>query len=240
MTAKTQLTDVEIGALVASHWPGLAKDQVPLIVAIVRAESGGRPDAMNSNKNGSRDWGLFQINDVNWQGQPAATRLDPAANTAKAFEVYKRQGLGAWVAYKNGKHLPFLPAAKAALQGAGSGLKGPIDSAAVTAAGKDGGSSVNPLSIASGVGGAAIGVLGAGPAILKNLDPGEAIAGAFASLNETLAKFFNNFALWIVAVVLIVLGIIVIGRRPIGTVVGMAGPGKVTKALGVAKAVTGK
>lgn len=230
MTAKTQLTDAEIGALVASHWPGLAKDQVPLIVAIARAESGGRPDAMNSNKNGSRDWGLFQINDVNWQGQPAATRLDPGANTAKAFEVYKRQGLGAWVAYKNGKHLPFLPAAKAALQGTGSGLKGPIDSAAVTAAG----------SIASGVSGAAIDVLGAGPAILKNLDPGAAIAGAFASLNETLAKFFNNFALWIVAVVLIVLGIIVIGRRPIGTVVGMAGPGKVTKALGVAKAVTGK
>lgn len=84
--------------------------QITVGVAVAYAESGGRPTATNVNRNGSRDLGLWQINDgahpwikgQNWQ--------DPAVNTAAAFRVWREAGGSwrPWVAYTSGSYRQYL------------------------------------------------------------------------------------------------------------------------------------
>lgn len=84
--------------------------------AIAMAESGGRATARNTNKNGSVDIGLWQINSVHRGafGLPKdlqafeAFLTNPNNNAKAAVAIKKVQGWNAWVAYKNNKHLPFL------------------------------------------------------------------------------------------------------------------------------------
>lgn len=120
-------------------------------VAVALAESGGRTDATNVNRNGSTDRGLWQLNDgahpwvksINWQ--------DPAANAAGAYRIYREAGgsFRPWVAYTSGSAGQFqLQAAQAA------GAPASVDS--------DGGGlldKLNPLDdVASAAGAAADGV----------------------------------------------------------------------------------
>lgn len=84
--------------------------QITIGVAVAYAESGGRTDATNQNRNGSRDLGLWQINDgahpwiksQNWQ--------DPGVNTAAAFRVWREAGGSwrPWVAYTSGSYRQYL------------------------------------------------------------------------------------------------------------------------------------
>jgi lysozyme-like protein len=85
--------------------------------AVALAESGGRTDAVNVNTNGSRDLGLWQLNDsahpwvksINWQ--------DPAANAQGAKRIYDeaKGSFRPWVAYTSGSSTRFnLQAAQAA------------------------------------------------------------------------------------------------------------------------------
>lgn len=74
------------------------------MAAIAQAESGGDPNAVNTNTNGTKDRGLWQINDV-WG---ARSTFDVIANARAAVYIQKKQGLSAWATYNAGKHTQFL------------------------------------------------------------------------------------------------------------------------------------
>lgn len=96
---------------------GFSGSALATSVAVALAESGGRTDATNVNRNGSVDRGLWQLNDgahpwvksINWQ--------DPAANAAGAYRIYREAGgsFRPWVAYTSGRAGQFqLQASQAA------------------------------------------------------------------------------------------------------------------------------
>ncbi len=69
----------------------------PVFAAIARCESNLDPAAVHLNPNGSRDHGLWQINDRWWA--PLFEDLhpyDPVDNAAMAAAVYAEQGFSAW------------------------------------------------------------------------------------------------------------------------------------------------
>jgi hypothetical protein len=92
------------------------------MVAIALAESGGITDRVSApNRDGSRDHGLFQINDKTWRNTfdgPGKLvngtwaqwnlRYNPTSNAAMARYVYDHQGLDAWAAYSNGSYKQHL------------------------------------------------------------------------------------------------------------------------------------
>lgn len=75
-----------------------------LMVAIAKAESGMNPKAINHNRNGSVDRGLFQINSIHG----FVNLEDPKTNIESAKKVYEKQGITAWAAYNNGSYKQFL------------------------------------------------------------------------------------------------------------------------------------
>lgn len=74
-------------------------------LAVMKAESGGNPEAWNANDNGTLDVGLWQINSINWDtcGMSMSDLLDPYNNTDCAKIIYDRSGsFDPWVAYWSG------------------------------------------------------------------------------------------------------------------------------------------
>ena len=93
------------------------------MVAIAKAESGWRTDAVNTaNSNGSVDRGLFQINSVH-RYDPARLLADPRFNTQCAKAIYDKQGLRAWSTYNADRHVKHMAEASQAVANAG-GLTG--------------------------------------------------------------------------------------------------------------------
>jgi hypothetical protein len=90
---------------------GAPPSVAPTLTAITGAESNyGKSPISGVNKDGSRDYGIGQINNKAWPelgGASVATQpLDQQA--AAIVHVYNKQGLNAWTTYKNGaykKHL---------------------------------------------------------------------------------------------------------------------------------------
>ena len=74
------------------------------MLAIMMAESSCNPNALNTNSDGSNDSGLFQINSIH--NKP--NRENPELNVRYAYQIYKSQGLSAWVAYTSGSYLKFM------------------------------------------------------------------------------------------------------------------------------------
>jgi hypothetical protein len=110
------LSDAQIAQTVRSNWFRLNdKSNLITAVAIALAESGGNPDAVGTNTNGSKDYGLFQINDGHKDLFNEFTWNDPNDNARMASRVYKDSGFNAWTGtYTNGKYKTFLPRATAA------------------------------------------------------------------------------------------------------------------------------
>lgn len=99
----TVLTPTQI-AKVASD-AGFPATELPTAVAVAYAESGGNPQAKGGpNKNGSYDYGLFQINSVHSQLLSSGDWADPAANARMAYQVWKGSGWKAWSTYNNGRY----------------------------------------------------------------------------------------------------------------------------------------
>jgi type IV secretion system protein VirB1 len=65
-----------------------------LLVGIAKAESGLDPGAIHRNANGTRDWGLMQINSANfgWLGLTPESSLDPCRSMAAGAAVLKSLG----------------------------------------------------------------------------------------------------------------------------------------------------
>lgn len=78
---------------------------VNLVLAIMKAESGCNPNAVNYNTNGTKDTGLMQLNSAYWK-----QTMDPEENIAEAYRIYTRWGntFNAWCAYTNGSYLKYL------------------------------------------------------------------------------------------------------------------------------------
>ena len=79
-----------------------------MALAISQAENGRRTcDRVHTNKNGSKDVGVFQIND-RWHGQKADL-YDCTENIRLAHRIYTEQGnWSAWVTYNTGAYKKFL------------------------------------------------------------------------------------------------------------------------------------
>lgn len=75
--------------------------QIALLVA--RAESNMNEEAININKNGTIDMGIFQINSVHWkkEGCNPKSLLDARKNVNCAYKIFQGSGWEAWATFKN-------------------------------------------------------------------------------------------------------------------------------------------
>lgn len=94
---------------------GFTGNDARTAAAISLAESSGDPSAKNtSNKDGSTDYGLMQINSSHGDAL-AKSALDPQTSFNIAHDLFvKRGGFGDWVQYNNGEYKKFYPTAEAA------------------------------------------------------------------------------------------------------------------------------
>lgn len=102
---------------------GFAGGDIVIATAVAMSESGGDPNAHNTNADtGDDSYGLWQINMLGNLGAPRRAvfgiakneeLFDPAINAKAARHVRTTQGWGAWSDYKNGKYKNHLVAATA-------------------------------------------------------------------------------------------------------------------------------
>jgi len=104
-----------VTAASAARAAGFTGRDLTIAVAIAGAESGYKRDAVSpANSNGSRDYGLWQINSVHI---PTAHQWsDVGVNAQLAYRVYADAGKSfrPWTTYKSGAYLLFVPTATAA------------------------------------------------------------------------------------------------------------------------------
>lgn len=85
-----------------------------LLCAVIMAESGFNPKAINHNKNGSTDYGLCQMNNAYWIGKgryfdtPEEVFNFPEKSVEFMVNAYKSGKLNWWVAYKSGAYKKYL------------------------------------------------------------------------------------------------------------------------------------
>lgn len=98
----------------AARGAGFAGTDLVRAVAIASLESGFKTDAVSKpNRNGTRDYGLWQINSVHKPTQHNWS--DPDVNAQLAYRVYSEAGrrFTPWTVYKNGSYLLVMPTAAA-------------------------------------------------------------------------------------------------------------------------------
>lgn len=81
---------------------GFPQKDMDMLTCIAIKESNLNPSAVNKfNRNGTRDHGLFQINDINKKmcGVTSKELLNVHTNVKCAAKVYKVQNLKAWSTY---------------------------------------------------------------------------------------------------------------------------------------------
>jgi hypothetical protein len=75
-------------------------------LAIAKAESRLNPIARNTNRNGTEDCGIFQINSIH---NPSKIQCEhPEENAEMAYQIFQRHGWTAWSVYNNKRYLAFL------------------------------------------------------------------------------------------------------------------------------------
>ena len=185
----TKLTRSQIAsAMSQAGWP---KSAIPVGVAVALAESSGNPAATNHNRNGSTDYGLFQINSIHKSILASGTWSNPVDNAKMALRVYREAGNSwrPWVTFKSGSYRKFY--------NANLSIDGNND---------DGGFWGG---VADGMGDTAT-------------DAAD-IAGTAFNLGFIGDKaFWTRFGIGLLAVALIVTGVIIVFRQPIGKGVKLA------------------
>lgn len=81
---------------------GFKESAVPQMLCAAKYESAYFARALHTNRNGSHDYGLFQINDRYWLdecGVQAEDLYDPATNVACAKIVYSHRGMKSWYGF---------------------------------------------------------------------------------------------------------------------------------------------
>lgn len=86
---------------------GFPATEIPTAVAVALAESGGETTAVSPvNSNGTRDYGLWQINSVH---APLGDWANPTHNAQLAFQIWSaRKSWTPWSTYTNGRYLTHL------------------------------------------------------------------------------------------------------------------------------------
>lgn len=82
------------------------KDDYQMAIAIAKAESRLNPLAVHTNRNGTKDVGIFQINDCHRFS--VEDRKNPERNVEIAFEIYQRSGWSPWSVWHNNSYQKFL------------------------------------------------------------------------------------------------------------------------------------
>lgn len=169
------------GVLVAraAKAAGFPDSQLVTAVAIAYAESSFDENATNrSNRNGSTDYGLWQINSVHdYPELKDGSWKDPKVNAQLAYRVWKSQGWGAWSVYK-----PTDPVGFARYQAA-------LPAAAVFVA-----AGVGAGAAASGAGGAVLNQTGSGTTAAGDIKNS---AAALAVEPLAVLKWLQDPASWI-------------------------------------------
>lgn len=94
-----------------------AAGDVTTAVAVALAESGGDTAAVGKNADGSRDRGLWQINDQAHPEVSDSCAFDPACNARAAYTISNGwTDFSAWTVYTTGAYLQFMPQAGTAVQ----------------------------------------------------------------------------------------------------------------------------
>ena len=104
---QTQLQQI----LSQAGWP---QDLIPIMSAIGMAESSGRTTALNNRPGREYSVGIWQINLLAHREYTAAQMQDPLQNARAALAIYRREGLGAWGAYNDGRYRSYLMDAQTA------------------------------------------------------------------------------------------------------------------------------
>ena len=208
-----RLSPNQIAAVVRKA--GFPESQVAMAVAIAYAESGGDPAAVNNrNRNGSSDYGLFQINSVHKAKLAKHNWRDPQENAKMAYLIWEEAGSKwrPWATYNSGSYKKhYKPNQITTSPGsADAGTAPPTDATAL-----------------GGTGGAETGI-GLGPITPLNLF-------GFASTKA----FWMRFGIGVIGTGLIIIGVIIIFRKPIAkgatTVLSFTPVGKGATLAGVAK-----
>lgn len=174
-----------------------SENDIKTAVAIAYAESKFDTSAQGTNNNGTHDWGLFQINDVH--KPTTAEKIQPLANTKKAFSVYKQQGWGAWATYNRG----LSAAEKKQGQIGYDKIKKNPDYAKDAVKGEDGlptDYSFNPLDAI-----------------------GNKIGDATNAVTDTLFKIGINVGAVVGAFILLILGALILSRTSVGKAAKVVG-----------------
>ena len=76
-------------------------------LAVFKAESGLREDAININSNGTIDAGIAQINSVHFKKPGCSPKelFDAYKNVDCAYTIWKGSGWNAWVVYNTNRYL---------------------------------------------------------------------------------------------------------------------------------------
>lgn len=93
-----------IESMIRARWAGTG--QADVAVRVARCESTLRPDARHRNRNGTVDWGVFQLNDGGTLQALGLTRqeaLDPEANIDAAYRLWRRYGWRRWACFTRGR-----------------------------------------------------------------------------------------------------------------------------------------
>ncbi len=203
------MTAGQVAALVMSvGWT--TESDIKTAVAIAYDESRFDTKAVGGpNSNGSKDFGLFQVNSVHKPTSDEKTQ--PLANTKKAYAIYKQQGWKAWATYNKG----LSGAAKKQGQIGFDKVKANPDYADKVVEQEQ------------------------TPTVQDDFTQGVGIPGAIKNGISAVTKTIETFALNTLAVtaalVFIILGIVILLRGPIGSVATKATP--IGKAAKLAKAV---
>jgi hypothetical protein len=158
----------------------------PIMVAIGKAESGLRVDAVSPlNHNGTHDLGWLQISKHGSPSDYPKLTTDAVANAAAGLSIWQSQGLRAWSTYNNGAYAKFLPIGQ---QGAAAPADPPKGSSS-------GGGGV--LGTVNDVAGTVLGVLSPGVGLVGGLvGAGGGIASTAESL-ASLAELGVKSAIWV-------------------------------------------
>ena len=87
---------------------GFPESVVGKMLCTIKYESNFYERASNKNRNGSSDYGLFQVNSLHIGGtngcpSSSSALYNAATNTKCALAIYKSQGINAWYGYKKHK-----------------------------------------------------------------------------------------------------------------------------------------
>ena len=96
------LPSTSIEELIKKTWNN--EEEAKIALAIAKAESRLNPKVTNTNRNGTIDCGIFQINSIH----KLENCQDPKTNIHYAFGLFQRHGWQPWNVWKNKKYLVFL------------------------------------------------------------------------------------------------------------------------------------